>query len=112
MKLWKSVALAAAMGCGALSAASAETLKIAYIDPLSGPFGPQGEVGLQEWSYAAEVMNAKGGINGQQVEVIGFDNKINPKESLVQFQKALDQGVRYITQGNGSSVASALIDAV
>ncbi|CUH65408.1 Leucine-, isoleucine-, valine-, threonine-, and alanine-binding protein precursor [Thalassovita gelatinovora] len=112
MRLLSSAALAAVMSVTALSGASADTLKIAFIDPLSGPFGPTGQDGLNEWEYAAEQINAKGGINGNQVEVTGYDNKVNPKESLVQLQKALDNGVRYIAQGNGSSVASALIDAI
>lgn len=112
MKLVKSAALATAMAFASMSGASADTMKIAFIDPLSGPFGPSGQSGLNEWTYAAAQVNAKGGIQGKQVEVIGLDNKVNPKESLVQFQKAIDQGVRIIAQGNGSSVASALIDAV
>jgi len=45
-------------------------------------------------------------------EVIGIDNKLSPAESLNALKAAMDQGVRYITQGNGSSVAGALIDAV
>lgn len=111
MKLMKSAALAAAMAFAA-AGASADTLKIAFIDPLSGPFGPSGDAGLKEWVYAADVVNAAGGIGGQQVEIVGYDNKINPKESLVQLQKALDNGIRYVAQGNGSAVASALIDAI
>jgi branched-chain amino acid transport system substrate-binding protein len=45
-------------------------------------------------------------------EVVPFDNKLSPAESLNALKAALDQGIRYITQGNGSSVAGALIDAV
>lgn len=111
MRILTSAALAAAMAFGAV-AASAETVKIAFIDPLSGPFGPTGDAGLKEFNYAAEHINANGGMNGAMIEIIGLDNKVNPKESLVQLQKAIDQGARFITQGNGSSVASALIDAV
>lgn len=112
MKLVKSAALAAAIAFVSTAGASAESLKIAFIDPLSGPFGPSGQAGLNEWNYAAAQINAKGGVGGQEVEIIGLDNKVNPKESLVQLQKAIDQGVRFIAQGNGSSVASALIDAI
>lgn len=111
MKLMKSAALAAAMALVA-AGASADTLKIAVIDPFSGPFGPSGDAALKEWTFAADMINAKGGIVGQDVEIIGYDNKVNPKESLVQLQKALDKGARYIAQGNGSAVASALIDAI
>ena len=94
-------------------AASAEdTIKIGYIDPLSGGGASVGEGGLKTFQYLADEMNAKGGILGKKIEVIGLDNKTNPQESLVQAQKAIDQGVRFITQGNGSSVAAALSDFV
>lgn len=112
MKSITSTALAAAITMATASYASAETLKIGFIDPLSGPFGPSGAAALEHWEYAAEKVNEEGGIGGMDVEVFGYDNKINPKESLVQLQKAIDEGIRIIVQGNGSSVASALIDAI
>src|SRR6202042_984162 len=71
-----------------------------------------GEVGLKEFQFIAEELNAKGGILGKKVEIVPFDNKTNPQESLIQAQKAIDSGVRYLTQGNGSSVAGALSDFV
>jgi branched-chain amino acid transport system substrate-binding protein len=37
---------------------------------------------------------------------------VNPQESLIQAQKAIDAGIRILTQGNGSSVAGALTDFV
>src|SRR5215469_16790112 len=37
---------------------------------------------------------------------------IDPQESLIALKKALDDGARYIFQGNGSSVALAISDAV
>ncbi|WP_204115239.1 branched-chain amino acid ABC transporter substrate-binding protein [Shimia biformata] len=112
MNLFTKAALAALVGVAPLSVHAEETLKIAFIDPLSGPFGPSGDAALRHWQYAADEVNKGDGINGQKVEIVAYDNKINPKESLVQLQKALDQGIRYIAQGNGSSVASALIDAI
>ena len=96
------------------SAAFAENIKVAFIDPLSGPFASTGTNGLHQFEFAAEYMvNAKGGLlDGQQMEVIGYDNKISPKESLIQLQVAIDQGVRFIVQGNSSGVANALTEAV
>jgi branched-chain amino acid transport system substrate-binding protein len=44
--------------------------------------------------------------------MVSFDNKLSPAESLNALKAAMDQGVRYIAQGNGSSVAGALIEAV
>jgi branched-chain amino acid transport system substrate-binding protein len=93
-------------------ARAADTLKIGYIDPLSGGGASVGEGGLKTFQYLADQINAEGGILGQKVEIVPFDNKTNPQESLIQAQKAADAGIRYITQGNGSSVAAALSDFV
>lgn len=96
------------------SAAFAENIKIAFIDPLSGPFASTGTNGLHQFEFAADYMiNDKGGLlDGQKIEILGFDNKISPKESLIQLQVAIDQGVRYIVQGNSSGVANALTEAI
>ncbi|WP_340238537.1 branched-chain amino acid ABC transporter substrate-binding protein [Sulfitobacter pontiacus] len=96
------------------SAAFAENIKIAFIDPLSGPFASTGTNGLHQFEFAADYMvNDKGGLlDGQKMEVLPFDNKISPKESLIQLQVAIDQGARYIVQGNSSGVANALTEAI
>jgi len=96
------------------SAAFAENIKIAFIDPLSGPFASTGTNGLHQFEFAADYMvNDKGGLlDGQQMEVLPFDNKVSPKESLIQLQVAIDQGARYVVQGNSSGVANALTEAI
>jgi branched-chain amino acid transport system substrate-binding protein len=94
------------------AAVAQDTLKIGYIDPLSGGGASVGEVGLKTFQFLADELNAKGGIQGQKVEIVPLDNKTNPQESLIQAQKAIDAGVRFLTQGNGSSVGGALSDFV
>jgi len=103
---------ALALGGMAPAATAADTLKIAYIDPLSGGGASVGEIGLRHFEYLADQLNAKGGVLGMKVEVIGYDSKANPQESLIQVQKAIDAGVRIITQGNSSAVAAAIEDFV
>src|ERR1700692_2969379 len=100
-KLVMAAALALPMFGG--SAIAQETLKIGYIDPLSGGGASVGEVGLKTFQFLADEVNAKGGIQGRKVEIVPLDNKTNPQESLIQAQKAIDAGVRFLTQGNGSS---------
>ena len=90
--------LAAALAMGAFSVA-AQTVKIAYIDPLSGGGATIGEHGLKQLQFLIDGINAKGGANGQKLEAVAYDNKGSPQESLVQVQKAIDAGVRFITQG-------------
>jgi branched-chain amino acid transport system substrate-binding protein len=110
MRQWRIVAAFLLVLGGAASAQ--ESVKIGYIDPLSGGGASVGEVGLKTFQFLADEVNAKGGILGKKVEIVPFDNKTNPQESLIQAQKAIDGGVRYITQGNGSSVAGALTDFI
>ena len=95
-------------------AAGADTIKIAFIDPLSGPFAGTGTNGLHQYEFAAEeLVNKQGGVlDGDMFEIVPFDNKISPKESLIQLQVAIDQGIRYIAQGNSSGVANALTEAI
>ncbi len=109
-KLVMAVAVALPMLGGA--ALAQDTVKLGYIDPLSGGGASVGEVGLKTFQYLADELNAKGGILGHKVEIVPYDNKTNPQESLIQAQKAIDAGVHYITQGNGSAVAGALEDFV
>jgi branched-chain amino acid transport system substrate-binding protein len=101
--------LLAAIRC----AAAAETIKIAHIDPQSGPFALQGQMGNRHLQMAIDEINARGGVlGGRKLELVTYDNKSSPQESLVMLRRVIDQGIRYITQGNGSHVAHALTDAV
>lgn len=109
-KIATIIAVALPMLCG--TAYAEDTVKIGYIDPLSGGGASVGEGGLKTFQYLADEINAKGGILGKKIEIIPLDNKTNPQESLVQAQKAIDAGAHYITQGNGSSVGAALEDFV
>jgi branched-chain amino acid transport system substrate-binding protein len=96
----------------AASAASADTIKIAFIDPLSGPFAPVGQNQLKSFQLIADMANKGKWAGDNKIEVNGFDNKGSPQESLTQLKAVIDQGYRYITQGNGSGVGLALLDAV
>ena len=96
----------------AASSASAEAVKIAFIDPLSGPFAPVGQNLLKSFQLIAELSNQAKWAGDNTIEVVGFDNKGSPQESLTQLKNAIDQGYRYITQGNGSGVGLALLDAI
>ncbi len=91
----------------------ADTIKIAFIDPLSGPFANVGEMEVRAYRYAIDSVNARGGVlGGIKLELVAFDSKANPQDALLALKQASDQGIRCITQGNSSAVALALSDAV
>jgi branched-chain amino acid transport system substrate-binding protein len=96
---------------GAAWAQKGETVKIAWIDPLSGPFANIGQNSLKTFQFMAEKLNASNPA-GVKFEIVSFDNKASPQESLTVLKAAMDQGIRYVTQGNGSGAAGAIIDAI
>jgi branched-chain amino acid transport system substrate-binding protein len=90
----------------------AENVKVAFIDPLSGPFGGAGQSVLKHLQYVAERANKEKWAGDHTFEVVGFDNKGSPQDSLSVLKTVIDQGYRYITQGAGSGAGLALLDAV
>ena len=98
---------------GTASLAAAESIRIAVIDPFSGPAALQGEMGSRHIQMAVDDVNARGGVlGGSKLELVLLDNKSSPQESLVVLKQAIDQDIRLITQGVGSHVAHAMTDAV
>jgi len=108
----KTILWAAAAIIAAVPALAEDTLKIAYVDPLSGSGGSIGALGLRTFQYLTEQLNADGGLLGMKVEIVGYDDKFSAEEALVKVQKAIDGGARFITEGNGSAVAEAIEDFV
>ena len=106
-----SAAAVLALAAGAAHAQKGETVKLAYIDALSGLMGPVGQNQVKTFQFLGEKFN-KSNPAGVKFEVVTFDNKLSPAESLNLLKAAADQGIRYVMQGNGSSVALALSDAV
>ena len=96
----------------AAMAQKGETVKIAMIEGLSGPFANVGQNQLKSWQFITDRYNGAKNAAGVKLEVVGMDSKGSPQEALNTFKAAVDQGFRYITQGNGSGAALALSDAV
>ena len=90
----------------------AQTVKIGYIDPLSGPFANVGEAGLKQFQFVVDDINARNLTGGPKLEIVPLDNKGTPQESLNQLKVAIDRSIRIVTQGNGSGAALAISDAV
>ncbi|WP_395352383.1 branched-chain amino acid ABC transporter substrate-binding protein [Variovorax sp. UC122_21] len=108
----KSIAVCALLaGAGASFAQKGETVKIAWLDPLSGLMAAVGTNQLKTTQFLAEEFNNKN-ASGVKFEIIGIDNKLSPQETTAALRSAQDQGARYILQGNGSGPALAIIDAI
>jgi branched-chain amino acid transport system substrate-binding protein len=88
-----------------------QVVKLMFIDALSGLMGPVGNNQLKNFQFFADQYSASNPA-GVKFEILSIDNKLSPTESLNALKSAIDQGVRYVMQGNGSSVALALVDAI
>lgn len=106
--------LISALAAGMLStAAMADSIRIAHIDPFSGAFSNVGAVNGKHVQFGADIVNANGGVlDGDKLEIVRFDNKLSAQETVVALQEALDDGIRIVTQATSSGVALALADAV
>jgi branched-chain amino acid transport system substrate-binding protein len=107
---WVAAAVLAMAGSSAW-AQKGETVKVAWIDPLTGLMAPVGQNIMKSFQFTAEHFN-KGNPAGVKFEIVPIDNKLSPQETLNALKSAIDQGVRYVVQGNGSGAAAALIDGV
>lgn len=103
--------------CAMLAAATTsmaqrgETVKIAWIDPLSGLMAAVGTNQFKTTQFLAEEFNKKS-LSGVKFEILGLDNKLSPQETAGALRSAQDQGARYVMQGNGSGPALAIIDSI
>ena len=94
------------------SAMAQGTIKIAYTDPLSGPFAQVGDANLKQMQYVIDFINSKGGALGKKFELVPFDNKSQPSDALIALKSATDQNMPFIMQCSGSNIAAALIEAI
>ncbi len=88
------------------------TIKIGYIDPLSGTFAQQGDASLRHFAYLFDIINAKGGALGRKFEIVPYDSKLQPAEALIALKSITDQNIPFVMHCAGSNVAAALIDGV
>ncbi|WP_280192080.1 branched-chain amino acid ABC transporter substrate-binding protein [Delftia sp. PS-11] len=107
-----SVAASAMLACASGAwAQKGETVKIGWIDPLSGLMAAVGTNQLKTFQLIAEEFNKKN-TSGVKFEIIALDNKLSPQETTAVLRSAMDQGARYVVQGNGSGPALAIMDAL
>ena len=96
-------------GC-AKPAATTKTLQIGLQAPLTGDYAAEGQWAKQSVEIAADLINKKGGILGQPVEIVVVDDASNPKDSALAAQKAISQGLKEVIGSYGSSVTAPAAD--
>lgn len=113
------LAVLAATWCGSWPAAAQpkpEPVRLALIEGLSGPFANAGEAVFRNLAWAAERINARGGVQlpegARPLQIVRLDSKGQTEEALSMLRSAIDQRIAFVAQGNSSATAAALIDAI
>lgn len=104
-----SFVAAAALASNLAFAQAGQTVKVAWIDALTGLTAATGQNQLRSFQFLAESFN-KSNPAGVKFEIVSFDNKLSPQETVNALQAAIDQGIRYVFQGTGTGPATAIID--
>ncbi len=101
-------AMAAAMVPSAVFAEDAETFKVGVIGPMTGDYAQYGTNVYNAAVIAAEEVNANGGFNGYNVEILpAGDDQGDPEKAVNAFNDLLDNGMQMLcgTVTSGSCIA-------
>lgn len=97
-------------------AQGAGPVKLAMVEAMSGAFANTGEAVWRNLAWAVERVNLRGGVKTAQgmrpLQLERYDSKGQAEDALAALRSAIDDGARFILQGNSSSTAAALIDAI
>ncbi len=112
----KSVAASLCVPAFARAQAPAAPIRLAMVEALSGAFANTGEAVFRNLLWAVERVNQRGGVRlpggARPLLLERYDSKGQPEEALAAMRSALDDGARFLLQGNSSAIASALVEAV
>ena len=100
-------------------ARTAQPVKVAMIESLSGAFANTGEAVFRNILWAVDRVNARGGVllpaevgGARPLALSRYDSKGQNEEALSALRAAIDDGARVVMQGNSSATAAVLIDAI
>ena len=89
-----STAASSAAGSTAGSAAaSGSTIKVGVLGPMTGDVSVYGLAVINGASLYLKQVNADGGVNGKQLEIITMDEQGDETQAVTCFTKMVDQGI-------------------
>jgi branched-chain amino acid transport system substrate-binding protein len=106
----KTTIMSAVIGLSILHAmpVAADTIKIGFNAPLTGFAASDGKSALNGAELAVKQVNAMGGINGDQLELVVYDDQASPKESVPIAQRLIEKdGVVAAVSGSYSGATRA-----
>lgn len=105
------VAALAVGGLMAMTAAHADTIKIAIVGPTTGPVTQYGDMVKEGVTTAVEQINAAGGVLGKKLETVSIDDACEPKQGPVAANRVVNEKIGFVVGGvcSGATIAAAPI---
>ena len=88
-----SSSTAASTGSASGSAASGDTIKVGVLGPMTGDVSVYGLAVINGATLYLDQVNANGGVNGKQLEIITMDEQGDATQAVTCFTKMCDQGI-------------------
>lgn len=97
MKLTKGkVLLAGCMAMAMSHSVLAQDIKVAIVGAMSGPVAQYGDMQFTGARQAIADINASGGIKGDKLVGVEYDDACDPKQAVAVANKVINDGIRYV----------------
>ena len=85
-------------GCIALafSTMAQADIKVAVVGAMSGPVAQYGDQEFTGAEQAVADINAKGGIKGEKLQIVKYDDACDPKQAVAVANKVINDGIKYV----------------
>ena len=92
--------------------AQAETIRIGFPTPLTGPFAAEAKDQVKSAELAVKLVNDKGGIAGRKVELLVRDDKLNAGEAATRTLELIEKDKVHAIVGALSSAVQLAVNEV
>ncbi|MBB3102297.1 branched-chain amino acid ABC transporter substrate-binding protein [Azomonas macrocytogenes] len=75
---------------------AADTIKIAFAGPATGPLTQYGDMQFNGSKMAVEQINKAGGVDGKQLEGIVYDDACDPKQAVAVANKVVNNEIKFV----------------
>ncbi len=76
--------------------ALADDIKVAVVGAMSGPIAQWGDMEFNGARQAIKDINAKGGIKGDKLVGVEYDDACDPKQAVAVANKIVNDGIKYV----------------
>src|SRR3712207_3763639 len=93
--------------------AQAAEITIAVAGPMTGAVATIGEQLKNGAELAAQAINGKGGVNGNMVKVVVYDDACDPKQAVAIANRIVSEGIKFVDGHacSGSSIPASEVYA-